>query len=124
MSAFNFGAPKEEEKKVVVGGGGEDGEGDEGGDDGPAVEEECAATFTPVVKLEAVDTKTMEEDEDVVYKERARLFTFSEAMLDKGTGNKQWNERGIGEVKVLKYVFLYLCLSRRHRQLPILVGIA
>jgi len=90
---------KEEDKKVVN----EEGE-DDGGDDGPAPEEECAATFAPLVKLEAIEVKTLEEDEDVVYCQRARLFTFSEAMLDKGTGNKQWNERGVGDVKVLKYV--------------------
>ena len=32
-------------------------------------EEESTATFTPVVQLEAVEVKTMEEEEDVVYKE-------------------------------------------------------
>ena len=58
-------AKAEEEKKVVAAGGEEDGE--DGGDDGPAVEEECQATFTPLVKLEAVEVKTQEEDETVEY---------------------------------------------------------
>jgi len=33
---------------------------------------------------------------------KAKLFAYTEAMLDKGTGNKQWNEKGVGEVKILK----------------------
>jgi hypothetical protein len=32
-------------------------------------QEESTATFTPVVQLEAVEIKTHEEDEDVVYKQ-------------------------------------------------------
>ena len=35
---------------------------------------------------------------------KAKLFAFTEAMLDKGTGNKQWNEKGVGDVKILKCV--------------------
>lgn len=35
---------------------------------------------------------------------RSKLYVFGEAMLDKGTGKKTWLERGIGEVKLLKYV--------------------
>jgi len=123
-----FAPVKEEEKKLAA--GGEDAEGEDGGDDGPAPEEECAATFAPVVKLEAIEVKTHEEDEDVLYSEcvsscfcrnpgtkshislsnsvsinrRAKLFTYSEAMLDRGTGVKQWNEKGVGDVKLLKCV--------------------
>jgi Ran-binding protein 1 len=33
---------------------------------------------------------------------RAKLFTFGETMLDKGTGNKTWKEKGVGDVKFLK----------------------
>lgn len=32
-------------------------------------EEESTATFTPVVKLETVEIKTHEEDEEVLYKQ-------------------------------------------------------
>ncbi len=32
-------------------------------------EEESTAVFTPVVQLEIVETKTMEEDEEVLYKQ-------------------------------------------------------
>ena len=33
---------------------------------------------------------------------RAKLFTYSESMLDKGTGKKSWNEKGVGDIKILK----------------------
>mmetsp|Transcript_10884 Transcript_10884/g.17721 ORF Transcript_10884/g.17721 Transcript_10884/m.17721 type:complete len:227 (+) Transcript_10884:68-748(+) len=75
----------------------------EGEDDGPAPEEESTATFTPVVQLESVEVKTHEEDEDVVYKQRAKLFVYGETMLDKGTGTKSWKERGIGDMRFLKH---------------------
>lgn len=59
---------------------------DDGDDNGPAVvscflaffticnlcfmqQEESTATFTPVVQLEAVEVKTHEEDEDVIFKQ-------------------------------------------------------
>jgi hypothetical protein len=47
-------------------------------------EEESTATFTPVIKLEVVETKSHEEDEEVTYKQRAKLFTFGETLLNKG----------------------------------------
>lgn len=34
---------------------------------------------------------------------RSKLFIFGETLLDKGTGNKTWRERGIGDVKFLKH---------------------
>ena len=34
---------------------------------------------------------------------RAKLFVFGETLLDKGTGNKTWRERGVGDVKILKH---------------------
>lgn len=80
----------------------ENNEGDED-DNGPAPEEESTATFTPVVQLETVEVKTMEEDEDVVYRQRGKLYVFGETLLDKGTGNKSWKERGVGEIKLLKH---------------------
>ncbi|CAN0014957.1 unnamed protein product [Hapterophycus canaliculatus] len=65
-------------------------------------EEESTAQFEPVVQLEEVEVKTHEEDEEVVWKMRAKLFIFGETLLNKGTGNKEWVERGIGEVKFLQ----------------------
>jgi len=68
-----------------------------------STEEESTATFTPVVKLDEVDVKTGEEDEEVVYAIRSKLFVFGETLLDQGTGNKTWKERGIGEARLLKH---------------------
>jgi len=33
----------------------------------------------------------------------SQCFLFGETMLDKGTGQKTWVERGVGEVKMLKH---------------------
>jgi len=68
-----------------------------------STEEESTATFTPVVKLDEVDVKTGEEDEEVVFAIRSKLFVFGETLLDHGTGNKTWKERGIGEARLLKH---------------------
>lgn len=76
---------------------------DDDDDNGPAPEEESTATFAPVVQLTAVETKSHEEDEECVFKQRSKLFIFGETMLDKGTGNKTWRERGVGEMKFLKH---------------------
>ncbi|MGH0135132.1 UNVERIFIED_CONTAM: hypothetical protein FKN15_032411 [Acipenser sinensis] len=52
--------------------------------------------FEPVVPLpEKVDLVTGEEDEDVLYSQRVKLFRFD---LDIG----QWKERGVGTLKLLK----------------------
>merc|ERR1712232_626453 len=47
--------------------------------------------------------KSGEEDEDVLHSMRSKLLIFGETLLDKGTGNKTWRERGIGEMKLLKH---------------------
>ncbi|AET40060.1 Ran GTPase-binding protein YRB1 Ecym_5298 [Eremothecium cymbalariae DBVPG len=51
--------------------------------------------YEPVVTLEKVEVKTMEENEDVIFKCRAKLFRFDGE-------NKEWKERGTGDVKFLK----------------------
>lgn len=51
--------------------------------------------FEPIVTLEKVDVKTMEEDEDVLFKVRAKLFRFDAEA-------KEWKERGTGDVKFLQ----------------------
>ena len=51
--------------------------------------------FDPIVTLpEEVDVRSGEENEDVVFAERAKLFRFDSNL-------KQWKERGVGEMKVL-----------------------
>lgn len=52
--------------------------------------------FEPLVKLEKVDVKTNEEDEEALFKIRAKLFRFHK---DAG----EWKERGTGDVKFLKH---------------------
>lgn len=53
------------------------------------------ATFTPVIALpELVETVTGEENENVMFEHRAKLFRF-----DRST--KEWKERGLGNIKIL-----------------------
>jgi len=60
-------------------------------------EEEVDVHFEPVIKLtEHVDTKTHEEDEDVLFKMRAKLFRFDGE-------STEWKERGTGDVRLLSH---------------------
>ncbi|KAK4055154.1 peroxisome assembly protein (Peroxin-2) [Microbotryomycetes sp. JL201] len=62
-------------------------------------EEESTAVFEPVLKLEdkdKVEVKTHEEDEDVLFKMRAKLFRFA-------TDSSEWKERGTGDVRLLQH---------------------
>ncbi|KAG8956774.1 hypothetical protein FRC04_000252 [Tulasnella sp. 424] len=60
-------------------------------------EEDTGGHFEPVIKLtEQVDSKTHEEDEDVLFKMRAKLFRFDSV-------NAEWKERGTGEVRLLEH---------------------
>ncbi|PKI85141.1 hypothetical protein MVES_001107 [Malassezia vespertilionis] len=53
--------------------------------------------FDPVVKLEhQVEVKTNEEDEEAMFKIRAKLFRFDKE-------SKEWKERGTGDVRLLKH---------------------
>ncbi|KAI8916647.1 hypothetical protein PhCBS80983_g02447 [Powellomyces hirtus] len=53
--------------------------------------------FEPVMKLEQLEEiKTMEEDEDTLFKMRSKLFRFEKA------GN-EWKERGTGDIKLLSH---------------------
>lgn len=58
-------------------------------------EEENQTYFTPVIPLpEKIEVKTGEENEDVLYSHRAKLFRFTD---------KEWKERGLGDIKVLSH---------------------
>ncbi|EIM20116.1 hypothetical protein E3Q22_01499 [Wallemia mellicola] len=60
-------------------------------------QEESTAHFEPVVKLtETVETKTNEEDEEVLFKIRAKLFRFAK-------DSSEWKERGTGDVRILQH---------------------
>lgn len=41
--------------------------------------------------------------QEVLYSVRSKLFIYGETMLNVGTGKKTWNERGIGEARVLRH---------------------
>ncbi|KAJ1309124.1 hypothetical protein OPQ81_004800 [Rhizoctonia solani] len=59
--------------------------------------EESTAVFEPVVRLtEQVEVKTHEEDENVLIKQRAKLFRFE-------TSTSEWKERGTGDVRLLQH---------------------
>lgn len=50
--------------------------------------------FKPVIPLpDIVEVKTGEENEEVLYTQRAKLYRFTEG---------EWKERGLGDVKLLK----------------------
>jgi len=59
------------------------------------VEAEVTAHFEPVVKLQIVQTKTGEEGEECLYKQRSKLYRFN-------TNENEWKERGTGDVKILQ----------------------
>ncbi|GAA5858726.1 hypothetical protein JCM8547_004957 [Rhodosporidiobolus lusitaniae] len=60
-------------------------------------QEESSATFEPVIKLDqTVEVKTHEEDEDVLFKMRAKLFRFI-------ADSSEWKERGTGDVRLLQH---------------------
>ncbi|KAI5476385.1 hypothetical protein MNV49_007834 [Pseudohyphozyma bogoriensis] len=62
-----------------------------------APEEEANVNFQPVIVLDqAVEVKTNEEDEDVTFKMRAKLFRF----IDESS---EWKERGTGDVRLLQH---------------------
>lgn len=51
----------------------------------------------PVVPLpEKVDVVTGEENENVLYSQRAKLYRLESA-------SKEWKERGVGDVKILQH---------------------
>jgi len=91
-----FGESTASEKAQKAGKSGE--EEEEG-----VAEAESTQEFTPVVQLEEIEVRTMEEDEEILFKMRSRLFRFTETLLNKGSGSKEWIERGVGEVKLLKH---------------------
>mmetsp|Transcript_14173 Transcript_14173/g.29553 ORF Transcript_14173/g.29553 Transcript_14173/m.29553 type:complete len:207 (-) Transcript_14173:160-780(-) len=76
-------------------------------------EEESTAEFAPVVELEEVEVVSGEEEEEVVYSQRGKLFLYGETLLEVGSGNKSWKERGIGDIRILKH--------REHQRMRVLM---
>ncbi|XP_053185216.1 RANBP2-like and GRIP domain-containing protein 8 [Scomber japonicus] len=70
--------------------------------------------FEPIVSLPEVETKSGEEDEEILFKERAKLYRW-----DRDLG--QWKERGIGDLKILFHPAkrFYRILMRREQVLRV-----
>eukprot|EP00760_Papus_ankaliazontas_P025550 PhM_4_TR2777/c0_g1_i1/m.713/K15306/RANBP1; Ran-binding protein 1 len=69
---------------------------DEHNDNELMKEEELAVTDGGEAMLKPVDVKTGEEDEDVIFRKRAKIFRFDD-------GENQWKERGQGEARILQH---------------------
>ncbi|GJQ14115.1 hypothetical protein GpartN1_g5906.t1 [Galdieria partita] len=65
-------------------------------DEKATLEEDYSVPFKPLVTLDEVQVTTGEEDEDVLYKNRSKLFRFDKQ-------GSQWKERGTGDVKILQH---------------------
>jgi hypothetical protein len=63
------------------------------GDNEEPEENENEPYFEPIVKLDEVEVKTGEEDDEVLFCCRAKLFRFV---------NGEWKERGLGDMKILR----------------------
>jgi len=59
-------------------------------------EREADVYFEPVVHLETVQTSNNEENEDAIFKMRAKLFRFDKK-------EKEWKERGVGDVRLMEH---------------------
>ena len=78
-------------------------------DESQVEENEHDPHFEPIIPLpELVDVKTGEEDEEVAFKHRAKVYRYD-------TETKQWKERGVGDIKILKHPqkLTYRVLLRR-----------
>uniref|UniRef100_A0A3Q0SVS6 Ran-specific GTPase-activating protein n=1 Tax=Amphilophus citrinellus TaxID=61819 RepID=A0A3Q0SVS6_AMPCI len=73
--------------------------------------------FEPIVSLPEQDVKTLEEDEEELFKMRAKLYRFASE-----NDPPEWKERGTGDVKLLKHKEkgTIRLLMRRDRTLKIL----
>ncbi|KAM9500119.1 E3 SUMO-protein ligase RanBP2-like isoform 1-T1 [Clarias gariepinus] len=70
--------------------------------------------FKPVASLPKVKVKSGEEDEEILFKQRAKLFRWDRDIC-------QWKERGVGDLKILFHPVkkLYRVLMRRDRVLKV-----
>lgn len=84
-----------------------------GDDDHSAIEFEPTVEFKPVIPLPAiVDVKTGEENAEVLHECRAKLLRYDSAA-------KEWKERGIGNMRILKEDKTIRLLMRREQVLKV-----
>jgi E3 SUMO-protein ligase RanBP2 len=77
----------------------EDADADDGNEEGGANDDSVGDNihFEPIVQLpECVDLKTGEEDEEEVFRQRAKLYRYEVS---------EWKERGVGDMKIMKNKF-------------------
>uniref|UniRef100_H0XVI6 E3 SUMO-protein ligase RanBP2 n=1 Tax=Otolemur garnettii TaxID=30611 RepID=H0XVI6_OTOGA len=82
------------------------GEDEEGSDEEVVHNEDIH--FEPIVSLPEVEVKSGEEDEEILFKERAKLYRWDRDV-------NQWKERGVGDIKILWHTVknYYRILMRR-----------
>lgn len=68
---------------------------DEQPDTESEIEKDAGVHFEPLVKLDEVKAETNEENEDVLFKMRAKLYRFAKETTE-------WKERGVGDVRLMK----------------------
>uniref|UniRef100_A0A146LQV5 E3 SUMO-protein ligase RanBP2 n=1 Tax=Lygus hesperus TaxID=30085 RepID=A0A146LQV5_LYGHE len=88
-----------------------EGDGEQGGEDDDPEKESQGIHFEPIVPLpEKIELSTGEEEEEVLFNERAKLFRYSPE-------TKEWKERGVGAMKVLRHKTnnTYRLLMRREQ---------
>jgi E3 SUMO-protein ligase RanBP2 len=75
---------------------------------------EPSKPFEPIVHLSPVDVKTGEEDENILFCERAKLYRFD-------SSTNEMKARGTGEIKILQHKTTNLCrvLMRREQVLKL-----
>ncbi|XP_069747257.1 E3 SUMO-protein ligase RanBP2 isoform X2 [Narcine bancroftii] len=83
-------------------------------DDGADVISSEDVHFEPIVSLPEVETKSGEEDEEIVFKERCKLYRWDRDI-------SQWKERGVGDLKILYHSQkrCYRILMRREQVLKV-----
>ncbi|XP_070073916.1 E3 SUMO-protein ligase RanBP2 isoform X2 [Drosophila takahashii] len=89
-SSFSFSMPKpgQLQPKSPAANEGDD-------NDSHEEEEENNAYFAPVIPLpDKIDVKTGEEDEELLYVHKAKLYRHTEG---------EWKERGLGDIKILRH---------------------
>ncbi|XP_035031257.2 E3 SUMO-protein ligase RanBP2 isoform X3 [Hippoglossus stenolepis] len=87
--------------------------GEEGGTDDES-SNNVDIHFEPIVSLPEVETKSGEEDEEILFKERAKLYRWDRDL-------SQWKERGVGDLKILFHPskHFYRILMRREQVLRV-----
>ncbi|XDV31404.1 hypothetical protein PO909_034098, partial [Leuciscus waleckii] len=85
---------------------------EEGSDDESPRNEEIH--FEPIVSLPEVEVKSGEEDEEILFKERTKLYRWDREL-------NQWKERGVGDIKILFHPLkkCYRVLMRREQVLKV-----